>query len=187
MRHSYCFLLIFVLEWLIQSTNLNGEMKRLPPELTDLITKIYEGNIVLFIGNGASVDAGGPKTEDLVIAIKKRFPSAEYQSEDFLQTCTDVMETTLTKRSDLEEVITKRLYGLKPSVFHKELPLHIWPAIFTTNYDYLIEQCYYDVGSSGMQIPDPIFSDQDPLALHDREKVKIFKLMGCIVSQHPHN
>lgn len=142
---------------------------------------------MLFIGNGASVDAGGPKTEDLVIAIKKRFPSAEYQSEDFLQTCTDVMETTLTKRSDLEEVITKRLYGLKPSVFHKELPLHIWPAIFTTNYDYLIEQCYYDVGSSGMQIPDPIFSDQDPLALHDREKVKIFKLMGCIVSQHPHN
>ena len=82
---------------------MNGEMSRLPQELTDLISKIYDGKIVLFIGNGASVDAGGPKTEDLVRAIKKRFPSAEYQSEDFIQTCTDVMETTLTNRSDLEE------------------------------------------------------------------------------------
>jgi tetratricopeptide (TPR) repeat protein len=163
-------------------------MGRLPPELTDLITKIYtSNNIVLFIGNGASADAGGPKTEDLVEAIKKRFPSAEYQSEDFLQTCTDVMDTTLTNRADLEEVITKRLYGLKPSAFHRELPLHIWPAIFTTNYDYLIEQSYYDAGNSGVQLPDPIFSDQDLLALHDKEKVKVFKLMGCIVSQHPRN
>lgn len=87
-------------------------------ETATLLGKIYDRKVVLFIGNGASVDAGGPKTEELVREIKKTFPDAKYQSDDFIQTCHDVMETTLTTRSDLERVVVEALYGLQPSSFH---------------------------------------------------------------------
>jgi len=155
-------------------------------EVTELLRKIYAKKVILFIGNGASVDAGGPKTEELVQAIKTTFPNAQYKGNDFIQTCTDVSETTLTTRADLEEIIVKALYDLKPSSLHLELPLHIWPAIFTTNYDDLIEKGYRQV-QNRVQLCDTVFSDEDSLVLNDEERVKIFKLMGCIVSQHPQN
>jgi hypothetical protein len=157
-----------------------------PPEVNELLRKIYDGKVVLFIGAGASVDAGGPKTEDLVKQIKESFPLAKYKSDDLIQTCTDVIETTLTARVDLDRVVIQALWGMKPAAFHLQLPIHLWPAIFTTNYDDLIEQGYREV-ENRVQMPDPVFSDRDVLTLHDREKVKIFKLMGCIVSKHPDN
>ena len=121
-------------------------------ETRGLLRRIYDGKVVLFVGNGASVDAGGPKTEELVRAIKKSFPEAKYQSEDFIQTCTDVMETTLTTRADLEQVIVQVLYGLQPSAFHSQLPFQVWPAIFTTYYGDLIEQGYRQAGNR-VQMP----------------------------------
>ena len=45
----------------------------LSTETATLLGKIYDRKVVLFIGNGASVDAGGPKTEELVREIKKHF------------------------------------------------------------------------------------------------------------------
>ena len=158
----------------------------IPPEASQLFHKLSQQKVTLFLGNGASVDAGGPTTETVVKKIKDRFKDATYSSDDFIQTCTDVMETTLTSRRDLEEVVVNLLYDLKPSSFHLELPLSTWPAIFTTNYDELVEKAYREVNAR-VQLPDPVFSSKDPLALHDIEKVKIFKLMGCITSQHPDN
>lgn len=157
-----------------------------PSEASGLFQKLDHHKVILFIGNGASVDAGGPNTAQVVAQIKAQFKDATYSSDDFIQTCTDVIETSLTSRKDLDDLIVKILYDLKPSSFHMKLPLDIWPAIFTTNYDDLIERAYRAVDSR-VQLPDPVFSGEDPLALHDREKVKIFKLMGCIASQHPEN
>jgi tetratricopeptide (TPR) repeat protein len=158
-----------------------------PSEASGLFEKLRQQKIILFVGNGASVDAGGPTTKQLVSLIKTRFKDATYSNDDFIQTCTDVMETSFTSRRDLEDYIVRILYDLKPSPFHMELPLSIWPAIFTTNYDDLIEKAYRAISDSRVQLPEPIFSNTDPLALHDREKVKVFKLMGCITSQHPDN
>lgn len=158
----------------------------IPDEASDLFEKLRHNKVTLFIGNGASIDAGGPSTVRIVTDIKSKFKNATYSSNDFIQTCTDVMETSLTSRKDLDQVIVQSLYDLKPSTFHLELPLSIWPAIFTTNYDDLIEKAYRAV-EERVQIADPVFSRKDPLALHDIEKVKIFKLMGCIISQHPEN
>lgn len=158
----------------------------IPSEAIDVLSKIHQKKVVLFVGNGASVDVGGPKTKELVQIIKNSFPRAEYKGDDFIQTCTDVLETTLTSRIELEELIKEKLYDLKPGDFHTELPLHAWPAIFTTNYDDLIEQGYRKVESRVQNI-DPVFSDRDLITLNDSEKVKLFKLMGCIVSQHPEN
>jgi len=159
---------------------------QIPNEVTKLLGKIYDKKVVLFVGNGASIDAGGPKTEELVKQIKKTFSDAQYKSDDFIQTCTDVVETTLTPRIDLENLIIKALYDLKPSSFHLELPLHFWRAIFTTNYDDLIEQGYRSI-EKRVQMYDTVFSDTDSMMLNDEEKVKLFKLMGCITSKHPDN
>jgi tetratricopeptide (TPR) repeat protein len=157
-----------------------------PSALDDLFSKITRGRVVPFIGAGASVDAGGPKTDELINTIKRTFPSATYQGNDFMQTCTDAIETSYTDRSDLDKVVIKQLSNLHTSDFYKQIPLHEWPAIFTTNYDDLIEQGYR-VTDNRLQTPDPVFNDQDNLNLSDKEKIKIFKLMGCIASGSPHN
>ena len=155
-------------------------------DVAELLTKIHQKKVVLFIGNGASVDAGGPKTKELVTTIKNAFPQADYRGNDFIQTCTDVLETTLTSRRELEDIVKKQLFDLKPSSFHMELPVWVWRAVFTTNYDDLIEQGYRAVGRR-VQSLDTIFSDRDPISVNDMERLKLFKLMGCIVSQHPDN
>jgi hypothetical protein len=157
---------------------------KIPDDIAGLFTKIYQNKVVLFIGNGASVDAGGPKTKDLVTIIKKTFPDAIYRGEDFIQTCTDVLETTLTSRRELEDVVKKELRNLKPGSFHMELPSHVWRAIFTTNYDDLIEQGYRNANNK-VQNLDPIFGERGTITLGDAENLKLFKLMGCVVSQHP--
>jgi len=157
---------------------------KVPDDVAELLNKIYQKKVVLFIGNGATVDAGGPKTKGLVTTIKNAFPDAVYRDDDFIHTCTDVLETTRTSRRELEEVVKKQLFDLKPGSFHTELPRHIWRAVFTTNYDDLIEQGYRSV-KDRVQNLDPIFGDRVHITLGDSENLKLFKLMGCIVSQHP--
>jgi hypothetical protein len=158
----------------------------IPSEVQDVLEKISRQKMVRFIGNGASIDAEGPSTEKLVKIIKTKFNKGDYTSDDFIRTCTEVLDTTYASRNDLESLIRNTLYDLKPSQFHLQLPLLIWPAIFTTNYDDLIEKSYREV-TNRVQMPDPVFNSADSLTLHDREKVKIFKFMGCISSQHPDN
>jgi tetratricopeptide (TPR) repeat protein len=158
----------------------------IPSEVQDILEKVSRQKLVLFIGNGASVDAEGPSTEKLVKIIKTRFNKGDYTSDDFIQTCTEVLDTTYASRNDLESLLKNTLYDLKPSKFHLQLPSLMWPAIFTTNYDDLVEKSYHEI-TNRVQMPDPVFNSTDSLTLHDREKVKIFKLMGCISSQHPGN
>jgi tetratricopeptide (TPR) repeat protein len=161
-----------------------GTKMRVPDDVAELLSRIYQKKVVLFSGSGASVDAGGPKTKALVAAIKSAFPDAIYRDNDFIHTCTDVLETSRTSRRELEEVVRKQLFDLKPSSFHTELPLHIWRAVFTTNYDDLIEQGYRAV-KDRVQNLDAIFGDRGLVTAGDTENLKLFKLMGCIVSQHP--
>jgi len=94
----------------------------IPSEVQDIIEKISRQKLVLFIGNGASVDAKGPSTEKLVKIIKTKFNKGDYTSDDFIQTCTEVLDTTYTPRNDLESLIKNALYDLKPSQFHLQLP-----------------------------------------------------------------
>ena len=156
------------------------------PEINTLLQKISQEKVILFVGNGATIDAGGPKTQEIVDIIKKNFPGALYSGDDFIQTCSDVIETTATDRKDLETLIRKPLFDVNPSPFHMELPLHVWRAIFTTNYDDVIERAYRGQ-EKRVQLADPVFGGNSGLTLHDKEKVKVVYLMGNISSQHPDN
>lgn len=155
--------------------------------LKELIARIKGGDVVLFLGAGASIRSQAPSGAELIQKIKKKFPDAESESNNFLDVCQEVADTPGYGRPTLEKFIRNEFYGLKPGEStHKKLPLHQWPAIFTTNYDDLVEKAYEDVyRGSGEKTPRciPILREQASYALNKWDELKLFKLLGCTTEE----
>jgi hypothetical protein len=142
------------------------------------------GRVVLFLGNGATMAAGGPSIGDLITAICDKFPNARRSAEgDFIEQCSAVLEVTGYDRKDLEDLICGKLQLLTPSNRHLQLPDFFWAAIFTTNYDDLIEFGYRN-HPQPKQNPAPVYSSRPGYPRPDISTVKIFKLMGCVTRRH---
>lgn len=111
-----------------------------------LIKQIQEGNCVLFLGSGASFGAISenadkvPLGQTLADKIARKFLNEDYVGNPL----TYVAELAISETSllDVQNFIYDlfKVYG--PSDFHKLIPQFIWKAIFTTNYDTIIEQSY---------------------------------------------
>jgi tetratricopeptide (TPR) repeat protein len=158
--------------------------------------KVNAGKVVLFIGAGASISAGAPSSEKLTEIVKKGFPSVKTDSTDFMQVCNETLETDGIDRKELEECVVRQFDTLAPTEAHKELTRYNWAAIFTTNFDELIENAYRD--QRRLKPCQPISGDDFSINPSDRSRVYLFKLMGSIaptpdgdwslvLSRHDHN
>ncbi len=136
------------------------------------------------MGAGASIGSHAPSGDELIQRVKRKFPDAETESNNFLDVCQGVVDMPIYGRPMLEKFIKDEFYGLKPSdAIHKRLPLYQWPALFTTNYDDLVEKAYEDVRrESEGKTPRciPVLREHSSYALHKWDELKFFKLMGCI-------
>lgn len=111
-----------------------------------LIDQIKEGNVVLFLGAGASIDAihskgeKAPTGRQLANLIAEKFLGDEYKEYDLQY----VSELAISER-DLVTV-QKFVYDIfthfEPGEPHLRIPLYKWNSIFTTNYDLVIERAY---------------------------------------------
>jgi hypothetical protein len=140
--------------------------------------KMALGKVVLFLGAGASIAAGAPSSEELTEIVKKRFPSVSVDSSDFMKVCNEVLETDGVDRRDLENLIVGQFDTLSPTETHKEMTKYDWAAIFTTNFDDLIEAAYTD--KRRLKPCLPVSADDIEISPNDRSKVYLFKLMGSI-------
>ena len=107
-------------------------------EVTYLVKSRGSG---LVLGAGASVSSGAPPTDELVELIKKRFPKASDDTNLFT-VCDSVIHHPLYGRIELARFVKSQFDTLSPSECYKQLPRVHWRALFTTNYDDLIEQAY---------------------------------------------
>lgn len=138
------------------------------------------GKAVLFIGAGASIACGAPSSEALTESVKREFSSVKVDSNDFMQVCNEVVETDGVNRRDLEEHIVRQFDTLSPTESHKEMTRYDWAAIFTTNFDDLIESAYRD--SRRLKPCIPVSGDNIEISPNDRSRVYLFRLMGSIVA-----
>lgn len=115
----------------------------------DLINKIAQNDIVIFVGAGLSTNAGLPNWSKLVENILDGISSKEPKSEKFKKALNDEILTpieVLTKISQFrEEAISILEEQIRNFDQTKPLPVHeklgeISNQIITTNYDNLIEK-----------------------------------------------
>ena len=149
--------------------------------LLDIISKVKQGNVSLFLGAGVSCAAGGPSGEELTNGIKKNFPKINQELNDLIDVCQDVNDTPPYGLNELEKYIKSQLNALQPSKYHMLLTKYDWPVIFTPNFDDLIELAYR---TSTIKIKDctPVYGDKFYFNLADRSKLFLFKMMGSITT-----
>lgn len=112
----------------------------------DLIEKIKDGNVILFLGAGASFDAKHPQGEQpptgnqLANLIAEKFLGKEYLNCD-LQYVSElaISETDLFT---VQKFIADIFKDFKAAKHHLQIPLYHWHSIYTTNYDLIIEDAY---------------------------------------------
>jgi hypothetical protein len=150
--------------------------------LDQIVTQVHSGRVVLFLGAGASSAAGGPTTPQLIELIKERFPNIDKQPEDIIDLFQEVVDTPPYSKPELEEFIREKLQSLQPTTEHKIMTKYEWAAIFTSNYDDLIEYTYRSTPDH-RQTCIPEYSESPSVTLGDRSKVFLFKIDGVYQSK----
>lgn len=149
-----------------------------------LVDQVRDGQVVLFLGSGASlsaIDKDGnhpPDGKKLAELLNQKFLGGEFKGYELSRIGElAISETNLTL---VQEFIRDIILPFLPSRGHYLLPKFSWHGIATTNYDRLIEKAY-SVGSP-IQRPIPILTDQDPIEdpLRNPQNLLVLKLHGCV-------
>jgi hypothetical protein len=118
-------------------------MSSLPKVLVD---NIKENSVVLFLGAGASIGAEHPQRKqipngkELAKMLVDKFLGPEYRGIPLLRAA----ELAIAQ-SDLftfQDYVASIFREFGPSDHHRLVPRFLWKAIFTTNYDLVIERAY---------------------------------------------
>lgn len=121
-----------------------------------LLDQIREGQVILFLGSGASVGAlhkdhkQVPVGQQLADLISEKFLGPKFHNHPLAQVAElAISETDLFS---VQEFIATLFQDFYPNTFHKLIPRFVWKAIATTNYDLIVERAY-DAVTDRMQRP----------------------------------
>lgn len=152
---------------------------------TPLINKIKKGRAALFLGSGALFGAKLqenkkiPLGNDLRNLLNEEFLEGEFPNESLMY----VSEMAISSYSlqEIQKFISDYFAGISPADFHLQIPLFRWPAIFSTNYDRLIETCYQQVNKRAQELKTFISDEQDlQKTVFSDSDLPYIKLHGCV-------
>ena len=103
-----------------------------------LARRIISGRCALFVGAGASLSSGAPKTQQLADLIAQEILQVETPSYPLAE-IVDYTDGSVG-REPVTRFIVNALRDLLPSAALCSLTSHPWTSIFSTNYDDLIEK-----------------------------------------------
>jgi len=150
-------------------------------DFDELAEKIRDRECALFLGAGCSMGSKAPSGQRLLDAVRSQF-HIESKLCTELQTAFDIAcgpdeENRTQVESFLQDIFTR----LRPNSGHKIMTGFKWPAIFTTNYDQLIETAY--MSPDAVQTLNPVCREVGAsIELNNSNVVPLFKLFGCISS-----
>ena len=147
--------------------------------IEQLLERIEAGTVALFAGAGMSANSGAPVGLKLAEELCARF-APDLSPQLGLQAVADRLQSRQgIDRLDIDAWIAERLDPLQPATLHKTIAQFSWPAIFTTNYDRLIEKGY-DREIEKAQRLQVVPNSRDEYDLTDSRVVSLFKVNGCI-------
>ena len=157
-----------------------------------LISEIKAGNAVLFFGAGVSYGARNNKNETVPLGnslrdmISDKFLGGKYKDRPL-----DIVAGMAVSESDLHKVqdfIKNIFMDYEPAEYHKIIPTFRWRALYTTNYDLIIEKAYDSVFKKVQNLV-PFISDKDKIwdKLRDENALEYIKLHGCITKSEDYD
>lgn len=146
--------------------------------------KIQSGNVVLFVGAGASALSGAPLGGELSTDLAGAFGVDVPDKSDLFAVCSKILDTPGNDRRDLERQLRRRLGSLQPTAAHAALWRHRWSALFTTNFDDLIELSHRVAKDKVQEQCDTILTaNYSRLRGNSETFVPLFKLMGTLLGE----
>ncbi|PSJ22028.1 hypothetical protein CVH10_09845 [Halomonas sp. ND22Bw] len=152
---------------------------------TNLKNQVSRGKAILFFGSGALFGAQFPEGKKVLLGDDlKNIICDNFLGGDFKESSLKFVAELAADSSNLFELqafVADQFDEILPASFHKKIPLFNWRALFSTNYDRLIEDTYR-LTESKLQDCTPIISNDDPLDESSRtnDRVPLFKLHGCV-------
>jgi tetratricopeptide (TPR) repeat protein len=157
-----------------------------------LVNEVFAGRVVLCLGAGASMGAttprgdAAPNSDRLRELLADKYLGGEFKGESLAY----VAELAISEHNlfDVQDFVADQFRDLAPAPFHGLIPTFRWRAIYTTNFDTVIEQVYR-LAEHALQQPVTFLSDSDRVEekLRLPEALPLVKLHGCITRTHdPH-
>ncbi len=149
-----------------------------------LLEQIKAGNVVLFLGAGASYNSKNkllgsiPNGQDLSDLIAKNFLGEDYIGKALSYNSElAISESSILK---VQQFVADIFKEFEPEQYHLKIPLFVWKAIFTTNYDLIVEKSYLKVKSK-LQELIPVFKNtsRNQIFIHDKV-LPYYKIHGCV-------
>lgn len=114
-----------------------------------LLDQLKKGQVVLFLGSGASIGAEHPENMRPPVGNQLADIIAEkFLGEEFKGTPLDRIAELAISETDIttvQEFIRDIFNDFSPASFHKIIPTLPWRALATTNYDLIIERAYDEI------------------------------------------
>ena len=146
---------------------------------------VREGNVVLFLGAGASIGAisnDGSKPPS-GIQLTKMLSDKFLGGDDSDNSLSVVAEYAISETDEItvQEFIRDIFQKFEPSDFQKLIPTFKWAGLATTNYDLIIERAYANNSNSVQELVTFLKNtDRVDKKLRTDNTVPYLKLHGCI-------
>jgi len=149
--------------------------------LERLFKKIVSGNVVLFLGAGASVTDKRYLSKEL-IDYYEAAEGVQYGIDNITEFVDALSADSTFSRVNFDSMVTDALRNLKVQDAHKTIASIPWREIITTNYDLLIEKANEEVLRDSNDIKEilPIRSRKQYNKFCGNDLIKYVKLNGCI-------
>lgn len=145
----------------------------MPVTLIQLCQQIFPANTVLVLGAGASIPSGAPSGPELARQLWRNLEGSEAPTTNLTEV-TSILVRNHTRRTVIER-ISESLKKLKPTGGLLALPALNWKRVYTTNFDYLIENAY-KINNIDHTV---IRSNFDYSSKENSSGVQIIKMHGC--------
>lgn len=150
-----------------------------------LVEEIRQGDVLLFLGAGASFGAEADdgrealSGQELARALSDRFLGGGFKTKSL----SEIAELAISE-SDIVTVqyfVADLFRGLRPASHHLEVPTFRWHGIVTTNFDRVIEDAY-EAQDARVQQLGVFLSDKDRVEdiVRSQDHTLLIKLHGCI-------
>ncbi|WP_164891102.1 SIR2 family protein, partial [Botryobacter ruber] len=116
--------------------------------LHELFKKIAEGNVILFLGAGASVTDEKKFMSYEVMELYQTKLGRDFGTKDIVEFVDMLQEQRDLSRKDFDNFVDSLLRRLPVTEAHKTLASIPWRQIITTNYDLLVERAFDEVANT---------------------------------------